>query len=1104
LKIHGQLGHDIDSHSMPNVKSFRRFLPRLAIRSLLALTLMVVSLRDYLFGNGLFVYRDWSWPLSTSILPFSVFSPGILRNSGPDPLGFTRMFLNWPILLIDELTSNPITAEKIFIIYLCSVLILLSFVLAEILLRLNNKFSRQPLPKWKAEIFVLFVVLFSFTNLWTLQQFSDMYYTYIYGLLITGIALGTIILRDADWRSIILSGVLVSTIIFLAPEIYPFSWLVVAVTTVVVIASSFPLYQVIRTALGKILILFAVNLPAVATTLYVFSVTLGTGLRPLNNGSSLPSLWPQDALRLLGYGWSLITYATPSAAAAGTVSNLPAAGAPPYLVTTTGVVSIIWLLSTYFVPVIAFSSLLFRRFRTITVPTVTAAIVGLLMAETAIFPIPHLIALALQGEPTLGGAAATILAIPDHALITLASAYVILVPNVFYQLLHSWSKIQLPTLTIKRQLIGLPSISLKRPKIGQIAKTALLAGFFMFLILPGWQFFSGSFFPAGYTLGIPGNGVPDTGTFSPVQPPPGMVEVYDWLQSRQGAYNTYWPGPDGNSGYPWSQKSTPSLGYVDSPEPTIQDWVLNPTPFPSALKNLVQSNLTMDIAPYLDALNVKYLVVQPLSDAAMSSVWGIADLPTLTRLLENTPGVSLAYANGSVSVFEVNNTWGNSYVPSLVLSYPTGDYAYGVAYAVMNSTGNQLALTDPGKASNLCFGSLSCPVAIESPGYLATTLMNATSLDTLDDSTISSTAITISPGTVRSLQSPWTLWSLANWGPGQSVESMDSGAMRWTAGPGATLMSLSYNGTVTTGNPGGITIPSGIIESAQVSFLYRTSDTFSQGVQITLPALNDQQQFFASSSSGIFPASKSWSEANFTTTLPAASRDFTARIQADISAGWVELKDVRVRTAFLEQSQTSFFGSLVPPNTRPQEMTLPSGNIYIQYSGNGAITCNGQETPLTSPNHLSWIQVPTCSDGKILLTGVSLDATILSKEPLPTTDPDVRTIEGGASITLNAPDSVVVARTFASGYTLSGTASNYHPTRTLDGMMLFQDVQPGSYSLTFTPATIALTAYSATLTFSALMILPLPRIIKSRRRARRQKSKSIPVTQDLKEEPITG
>src|SRR2546430_9993390 len=111
------------------LRNHTTILSRIALRVLFSVTLVIFSIREYLFGNGLYIYRDWTWPLSNALTPVGNFSPGIIRNTGPDPLGFVRMFITWPIAIFDSVTSNVVLVEKAYVVYFFSVFILLFFIL---------------------------------------------------------------------------------------------------------------------------------------------------------------------------------------------------------------------------------------------------------------------------------------------------------------------------------------------------------------------------------------------------------------------------------------------------------------------------------------------------------------------------------------------------------------------------------------------------------------------------------------------------------------------------------------------------------------------------------------------------------------------------------------------------------------------------------------------------------------------------------------------------------------------------------------------------------------------------------------------------------------
>ena len=174
-----------------HVMALKAVLLRVSFGALLVL----LCIRDYLFGNGLFVYRDWTWPLSNRVAPVASFSPKIITTVGPDTLGFARMFMTWPVLAMQALTDSPILAEKAYVLYLFSVMIFLFFVLAELLLQLFIRESEKTISNGSRSAFVLITVLFCVVNFWSLQQLSDLYFPYMIEFALTGISIFLFVMK---------------------------------------------------------------------------------------------------------------------------------------------------------------------------------------------------------------------------------------------------------------------------------------------------------------------------------------------------------------------------------------------------------------------------------------------------------------------------------------------------------------------------------------------------------------------------------------------------------------------------------------------------------------------------------------------------------------------------------------------------------------------------------------------------------------------------------------------------------------------------------------------------------------------------------------------
>src|SRR6266581_2120410 len=206
--------------------------------------LIILSLRDYLFGNGLYVYRDFTWPL----------------------------------VIIDKLTNSPVLAEKSYIVYFFAFFILLFYVLAELTFRVLEKEGKSAVPPWKREIFLLSVVLFCVTNFWFLEQLSGLYFTYIIEFSLIGISTSLVLLRQGLLRSVLLPGALLSLCIFLDPDLYLFGLIPVIIATLSTSAGT-SAFRGFMKAVGRSALVLLTTLPALLTMLYVFSISSGTNLR---------------------------------------------------------------------------------------------------------------------------------------------------------------------------------------------------------------------------------------------------------------------------------------------------------------------------------------------------------------------------------------------------------------------------------------------------------------------------------------------------------------------------------------------------------------------------------------------------------------------------------------------------------------------------------------------------------------------------------------------------------------------------------------------------------------------------------------------------------
>jgi len=1034
-----------------------RIAIRILIRIAFGVVLVLSMIRDYLLGNGLYIYRDRSWPLSTSLFPQAIFSPSAIANSTPDPFGFSRIFFTWPILIIDSLSSDVIVTEKIFILYLLGTFLFLAFLLAHLSLKLLNKASGRTLSFWRGETFSLILVLLVFANFWSLQQLSDMYFTYVVEFLLLMMALAVVLLWEGNYRSIFFGAGLLSLGVFLDPNLFLHEFVALAIVILAFLLLKSPTKRTCLAALSRIACLLTLCLPVLVTMLYVLEQTTGTKIRPPGLYQiSTANLSLPNAVRLLGYYWSLIAYAPPTILNnTDSITSLGTMGFPPYMVFPTGWITSVWFATTWSVPLFSFSTLFLRQFRKITIPSATVGAVGILLTQPALFPIPYLLASILAPVPVIGGAMVTQYALPDHVLIMVAGAYVLMMAVGIHFLLS----VEVNRIRLLRLPFRLSSRSVKFGK--KIIHFFIIITALSLLVFPSWQLFSGSFFPAGYTAGLPGNGISSIGTFTPSIPPVEMSEVYRWLISQPGSYNVYWPGAEGST-YSWSEKATPSISWLDSPRPSFVTTTTPSVIFPVGLRFLLANASSYDLIDYLRALNLRYLVVQPSSKVGLVTSWGLSNITDLRNKLNITPGLSIAHQSGDIAVYEVNMPWGETYSPNIVATYGSRDQDYTLAYSIFGSLGLRSAIVADGVPSRLCFDVSSCEVSVFSTTFLANQLPPALVFNTPAGMGGPSTTIDLPANTNYHIPPPWEPWTFTNWGSGNATVSIVNNLTYWNFPTSRTTLSLNYNGTVTANQPGGVAVPLGELALVRIGFWYKAAGASNVSLRIVLPTLDKNQGFVTDVVSPEFSLQDGWTYATFNDTLPIGTAYFTSRIQATASSTSIEIRNLQVEVRFLRNYPDSPFGNLLQlPNDIPLKIGNASGSIYIQYTGDGLITAGDRNETLAPSSGLSWVADDEWNGGNIVGSGnVSIAALVIASSPIPSSD--IGRVDSKPDC-VNRRCPVVFTRGFAPGYSLTDSEGTHSPIPTLDGMNLFEDVAAGSYSITFSSLTPIIVAYLSTL-----------------------------------------
>src|SRR5207245_596414 len=223
-------------------------------------------------------------------------------------------------------------------------------------------------------------------------------YTYFVEFLFLLIAIMSVILWGANFRSIVLSSSLLSMGIFLDPNLFPHSVIALSLTIVCVRLAQTLSKKSLGLALSRVFTLILFTFPALATSLYVLNETTGTNLRaPALYLRATGNLTLANAVRLFAFWWSLIVYAPPSVSSASQgLSTLPSLGNPPYMLLPDGFLSQIWLASTLVMPLVSFATLGLLSYRRATLPAAVIGVIGITLTQPAVFPYPYELATAMN------------------------------------------------------------------------------------------------------------------------------------------------------------------------------------------------------------------------------------------------------------------------------------------------------------------------------------------------------------------------------------------------------------------------------------------------------------------------------------------------------------------------------------------------------------------------------------------------------------------------------------------------------------------------------------------------------------------------------------
>lgn len=945
------------------------------LHAVLFAAIAYIALREFLTSSGVLLYQNFSWPISATGLHSiaGVWNPGFLTNVGPDPEGFARSVSNWPIFVFASLAPSPGFLERAFLIYV----FLVTYVLTAVAAWLFTVYAGITCSGVKGIAAQLGFVGISFVNVASLQWQAGLAQPFLWGVPLIEIALFStlLVLRARGPHFALLSGISLGWGATLDPRI--FVWGFEGVLVLIVVYATYAGRLSLFRGLRRLLPWLAVgSAPGVALTLVAYSMAGAAGAHPITSASISSIQYfssnssPLVTLELLGYRWSSITYAPPSVAWLGSLSSMRTLGTSPYLLNPAGFVTALWVLSLATLPIVAYGSLLSQRYRRLVVPFACVSLFASMLAMGSQFPLPGLTEgeVALGSVPYVGSIWQTVIGVPVDVQALSEAALIPMCVLGTCRLAEIIAEIESRRTTAHVVRIGRIRVGiLYRGSGSRRAGTALgvIAALLIvgLLTLSGWQLGTGSYFPAGYTPGLGGNDVPSVGVLSSETVPKGDVLIFNYLASQGVGDSVYWPGTGGYA-YPWSNRSTPSIS-LNSPLPATT---------PIGLSNLIEQNDTAAITSLLNFYGIRYVVVNAMSGAALSSAFGATNVTQIVKALEAAPGLVPVLAfPPSAWLFEDTNITGSVSDGQTPITMVSGIQSVGIALGALSEVGVS-AVGVPEDFSphvSVSVGVQAAPTGqpaaeVLTPSNISASVMSGPSVVGFDGSPNVTLQSNFSSASTTPIPAPFSNWSLTSW-TGQS----GGGSIRVNAGSLVELshqgspatVSLNYLSPLVDGQDLGLPIDPRASVSVRLQFEYRTLPGFEGQLTSNVVASNasliDVQQISGPQAG----SSQNWTLYSANATLAPGAALFTARLFSTFT-GSFEVRNFTMSWVEILANRESFSGEIVGLNgtsMSPQQLASFSlASVEIDLIGTGTLSLESrsgtERIPVKAPQ-LEWTRI---------------------------------------------------------------------------------------------------------------------------------------------------
>lgn len=639
----------------------------------------VLSLWRLLFYPGLYSYSDQHFPLSLSLPPYFIISP--TPNNPFNNLSFDRLFISWPYYLFSALTHNLEITERLFFYYTFFLYSILCYLFATLTVTFYSEKINQ-LKSLERQWGKLIIFIFAYSNFSALNLNADggtLSDSIILILLSISIML---ILKDSvnPKTYLIIAGLMLLSFL-LDPDYVPMIWLTLLIVPIVKTIIDKKEYKRIIFSLLSILISI-ISIIFLYLQSEIFSSPSVQGFQGIGYRAYSPgdvsffshNITPFNVLILFGHFWSTITYAPPSVIFSNKIPYLNTWYYPSQVIVVPGPVFGFWFLCIISIPLIAFSTLMFRSTRKTVIPLFVIFIIAYLISEEWNYRFVYETLLLATRIPIFGDAIGTSLALPGHFINIIAYIYLPLFSLGALNLIYYSNKISVKILNnkdvFKISIIKGIKFNVKNLKSQKLKLIISLIIITIFVSTSGWQAFNGSYYPMRAYPGnyLIGNNVEPKGVFSPTIINQSVIEAYNIVvKNYTENYNSLWIGGPSENLFAYAQ-----------PPNSISE---------SSFSYLAKFNLWYDAVPYLYAHSVRFVVVtnEDISKNVSNpfQYFGFNNFSQAVSFFKES-GLKTISLNKDVYVFELPNISSPLYYTNFLVNTSNVNEQSGILYKLFN------------------------------------------------------------------------------------------------------------------------------------------------------------------------------------------------------------------------------------------------------------------------------------------------------------------------------------------------------------------------------------------------------------------------------------